>query len=381
MAAKRVFAASVALFACVAPGLGLARGPAAVRLRARTRVGSRCVASAAPEELTVTVRRGAGGGLGLEVSNANLVLLQAGQPDLRFGDIIVGVNGTPLAGGYVGKALDPAASEYAFTVSRRSAEAAPELEAALRGFGAKLFSPNLDAPEVDGATRARVEGVLAALEAIGTAIAPAQPSDALLGFWKLLFASGRSAARGLTGMAQGAGCEVVAHWQALSAAKPTAQIVEVIADPLLRRHAVAALKGSAAPAGADAAPAAPDGTDTVRPVCVTLETYQRLELDGAPMSESTLALPRTTTYLSAALRVVRFDSAGGGDAAGTAEVAAYWKTTPEEASAEIKRLAAEPLGGSAAAAADGGNSDDEMPLWERRRREDAQYDADASGIP
>lgn len=378
----------------------LLRAPSA---RAAPRPARMCApALPGPEELTVTVRRGPNNALGLELSDANLVLLQLGQPELLVGDIIVGLNGAPLDGRYVGGVLDPAASAYEFAVSRRSAAAAPELELALRGFGAELFRPDVDAQEVDETLRARVARVLAALEAIGAATAPADPAEASLGFWKLLLCRGSSARSGLSGASGAIGCELVAHWQALGTDDPQAQVVEVIADPLLRRHTVAALKGTraaadrAADGAAAAALAALAASGGPSPVCATTETYDRLEMNGSPMRSAPLPLGRACTYLSPSLRIVRFDSAaavaaaaevsgqGGaavgveGDGAAELEVAAYWRTTAEEAGKEIGRLAAAPLD-SGGMGPDG--ADEELPLYERRRMQDAEFEAESSSIP
>lgn len=359
---------------------------------ARAVTTARMAASTGPEELVVKVRRGADNGIGIEVSNANLILLQLGQPDLLVGDIIIGLNGTPLEGKYVGSVLDPAASEYDFTVSRRSAAAVPELEMALRGFGADLYRPDIDGPEVDEKTRVRVERVIAALEAVGAATAPADPTAAQLGFWKMVLCRGLSARSGLTGTAGDASCQMVAHWQALGTEDPQSQIVEIIADSLINRHSVAALKGTSRKDGDDetaaAALAAIAAAEGPPPVGATTEAYDRFELNGTPMRDPMIKLGRVTTYISESLRIVRFNSAhsaaqagapmaegaGSAEAAGL-EVAAYWKTTAEQAGAEIGRLASAPLDPSEV------SEDDEMPLWERRRLEDLEYEADASGIP
>jgi hypothetical protein len=353
----------------VALALGaLITGPLAAP---RTALGARraCV-RLATSELSVPISRGPTG-LGLEVSNENLVLSAPGQPGLRVGDLIVGVNGQALGGKYVGTALDPAATSLDFAVSRESPASAPLLESAVYTMAAELYSPNLLADGVSEASRARLLGLMGALEALGASMSPRSASP--LGFWKMVAGVGNAASGGMSGMAAGDGCRLVAHWQMLGDKEPSAQVVEVVADPLLRRHAVAALKGALV-----------DGA----------ERYGRLEVGGALASSTVVTFARATVYLSDAMRLVRVGTAGeavaGATTAGAAppaELYAYWRTSADVAQAEIARLAEAPIDSTDPAdpfarSGGAGAEDDEsnLPRWARVSRDDG-YDEVESGIP
>mmetsp|Transcript_11167 Transcript_11167/g.29206 ORF Transcript_11167/g.29206 Transcript_11167/m.29206 type:complete len:338 (-) Transcript_11167:160-1173(-) len=315
---------------------------------------------------TITIRRGPGG-LGLELSDANLVVSQSGQPELRIGDIVVAVDGVELAGKYLGSVIDQAAGEYVFTVSREPKASAAALEMALRGLGADLYSPNLD--DVDAAptpaVRARVMAVLGALEALGTQVAPADANTERLGFWKLLLGEGAVVNDGFSGMCAMPGVELIAQWQCFGEGEgmPQLQTVEIVADPLLGRYCVATLKGTF------------ESEASGECVSVDAERYSRLVLDGAPQSSNPRTFSRTCTYLSASLRIVR-------PADREKEFCAYWRTSPQAATAEIGQLADKPIRSS------GGvgrrvDEDDSMPMWQQRQMEvdDENINQVESGIP
>lgn len=306
----------------------------------------------------VTVRRGADG-LGIEVDSDNVVLGSSGQPDLSVGDVITAVNGEPLSGRYLARAIDPEASEYTFTVDRTPGTCARALEGALLFLGTDLETPSVG--EMDAEAQARVADVVAALERLSPSVAPADARAAQLGMWKLMLSTGPEAHAGLSGAGEPAPCTLIAHWQNLGEGDPNAQVVEVIADQDLGRHAVAVLKGSAEyQPGSDAPPA----------VGCVAERYGRLELGGSVVSTNTVSVDRACTYVSEQLRIVR--PLGAADERGQRAFSCYWRTTAEDAQLEIGRLAEARPGGSAAPAAE------DVPRW-ARSRDDYEYETDAGG--
>jgi hypothetical protein len=351
---------AIALAGAITPPRSRLLSHAARRLRVPAR--PRMMAAS---EATIAIARTAGGGLGLEVSNDNLILAHEGQPELRVGDVIVAVDGTPLDGRYVGKVIDRSASAYEFTVSRESPASVPLLESAVYTFCAELFNPNVDAAEVDAESRARLLGIVRALEvlqATGSATAGDAP---LLGFWKMVVGHGSGTVSGMSKMAQGDGCSLVAHWQCFTEASPPVQVVEVVADPLLTRHSVATLKG-----GLELTTDS-DGHQA------TVETYDRLEVGNELVSADILKCERVSTYLSEQLRIVRPRPQGGADADANPEFYAYWRTTAEAAQTEILRLADAPLGGDDLPG--GGSADEDVPRWAQARNDG--YEAETSAIP
>ena len=78
-------------------------------------------ATAAParvERVEVTVVRGEGGGLGIDVDKSNVITASSGQKDLLVGDRVVAIDGAPLGSKFVAQGLEPGKTQYMFTVER-----------------------------------------------------------------------------------------------------------------------------------------------------------------------------------------------------------------------------------------------------------------------
>mmetsp|Transcript_9048 Transcript_9048/g.24900 ORF Transcript_9048/g.24900 Transcript_9048/m.24900 type:complete len:352 (+) Transcript_9048:1-1056(+) len=311
-------------------------------------------------ERSVSVSRGPGG-LGIEVNSDNLIVSSTAD-GLSVGDVVTAVDDEPLAGRYVGKVLSPESSEFTFTISRDPAVSTPLLERALLGLGTDLEQPAIE--EIGAEERERVIGVVGALEEMAAGVAPVDVGAAVQGFWKLLLGSGLPSATGLSGMGGNAGCTFVAQWQGFSEAEPTAQVVEIIADPLLGRHAVAALKGSL---DLQDAPALSDDGERGG-LALLSEHYTRLEVGGALAGNEGKSVSNLCTYVSDQLRICRPEEADG-------EFSCFWRTTPEAAQMEIGTLSEAPVGGAAAR-----DEEDDMPRWARRDWDDDGPEA-LSDIP
>ena len=75
-------------------------------------------ATARVKKVEVTVVRGEGGGLGIDVDKSNVITASSGQKDLLVGDRVVAIDGAPLGSKFVAQGLEPGKTLYMFTVER-----------------------------------------------------------------------------------------------------------------------------------------------------------------------------------------------------------------------------------------------------------------------
>jgi hypothetical protein len=314
--------------------------------------------SSEEQEVQVSVVRGDGGGLGIEVDSSNTVGSNSGgvNPALLVGDRIIAVDGVPLDGNYVGQRLSPSEGSFTFTVVRGGESAALGLEKVLLllareaeeqagRFGLSVFAAGeavgAGAPERGGrgfdAFASRVEEVVRSLETAGAgAGGECGESELMLGYWKLVYSSDKSFVSpqgGLTRQGARPLCRLVGHWQCLQTTGPNRmQTVEMIQNLNLGTHAVAALKGDWALGGGARA-------------AVINEAYERLEYAGALENTERVENANTCTYLGEDVRVLRSFEGAGRE---RPPLHVYVRRSAKEVGAEIKEWLASPVPGVAA---------------------------------
>ena len=80
--------------------------------------GSASTAKSKIETLEISVVRGEGGGLGIDVDKSNVIQASSGQKDLKVGDRVIAIDGTPLGSKFVAQGLEPGKADYTFTIER-----------------------------------------------------------------------------------------------------------------------------------------------------------------------------------------------------------------------------------------------------------------------
>lgn len=80
--------------------------------------GSASTAKDKIQTLEISVVRGEGGGLGIDVDKSNVIQASSGQKDLKVGDRVIAIDGTPLGSKFVAQGLEPGKADYTFTIER-----------------------------------------------------------------------------------------------------------------------------------------------------------------------------------------------------------------------------------------------------------------------
>lgn len=287
--------------------------------------------SEGPVEMEVVVMRSAGGSLGIEVDNSNIIGSNAGQPGLLVGDKILAVDGEALGDKYVGQALAPGTESFVFTVLRGGENSVGSLSRVLTMLleEAGINDPTGRVCTFLTPTSAAHEKIQEVVQAIELSVSPSlakQPSEenwyaglsvdtaSMDGYYKLVYTTDDSFTPekgGDTGLGARPFSSTKAHFQCFQQEDPKCKVVEIIANSNLATHKLGSRTGDYLTDGA-----------------LVTENFNRLEYAGGLENTKPFANTMVWTVLRDDYRICR-------SASDSRALRVYQRRTLAEVQAEI----------------------------------------------